>query len=181
MNDSHDHGWHFGMHHMRRANLLDPKDIIDFLEIKEGESVLDLGGGDGFFTKEILKRTKNVFIIDLYDGNFPELQSMGIKTIKGDICHYDSEAYDLVYISNVYHDIVHSCRDSVHRNIPKISRKRVAVLDFNPNVTTFGPPHWLKLPKEDVIKDFESMGFKLSKEKDLGTHYLLVFEKLTKE
>ncbi len=177
MNDSHGSGWHHGMHHMRRANLLNPKEIIDFLEIKEGEKVIDLGGGDGFFTKEILQRTRDVTIIDAYDGSFNELQSMGIKTIKGDICKYDSDQYDLVYISNVYHDLIHSCKESVLKNIPKIAKKRVAILDFKPEVTSFGPPSWLKISKEYVIRDFEVMGFHLTREKDLKTHYLLMFEK----
>ncbi len=177
MKESSEHGWHHGMHHFRNRNALDIKEIIDFLDIKEGESVLDLGGGDGFFTKEIAKKTKNVTIIDLYEGNFEELQKMSIRTIKGDICHYDNDSYDLVFISNVYHDLVHSCRENVLRNIQKISKKKVAVLDFKPEITTFGPPSWLRISKEEVIKNFGQIGFHPVKEKDLNSHYLLMFEK----
>ena len=168
------------MDRIREMSGLTDKTIIDFLEIKKGYSIIDVGGRDGFFSKRMLEKTADVTVLDLNDIYFDELKQVGIKTIKTDICDYSSGSFDLVFMSNVYHDLVQECGNKALKNINKIAKKYIAILDFKPEDTMFGPPVSIRLSKEKVIADLESIDFKLVKETELKYHYLLLFERETK-
>ncbi|MGC8533742.1 MAG: class I SAM-dependent methyltransferase [Candidatus Parvarchaeum sp.] len=162
---------------IREMSGLNDKTIIDFLNIKRGHSVIDIGGRDGFFSKKMLEKTDDVTVLDLNDMYFGELKQAGIKTIKADICDYSSGSFDLVFMSNVYHDLMQECNEKALENIGKIAKRYIAVLDFKPEDTMFGPPVSIRLSKEKVEEDMKSIGFKLIKEKELRYHYLLLFER----
>ncbi|MCL5976042.1 MAG: class I SAM-dependent methyltransferase [Candidatus Parvarchaeota archaeon] len=165
------------MDKIREMSGLTDKSIIDFLDIKKGYSIIDIGGRDGFFSKKMLEKSENVTVLDLNDIYFDELKQAGIKTVKADICDYSSGSFDLVFMSNVYHDLVQECRDKALKNINKIAKRYIAILDFKPEDTMFGPPVSIRLSKDKVINDMKSIGFKLVKEKELKFHYLLLFER----
>ncbi len=173
-NYGHHFGHHFGNH--RRRNF-DENAIIEFFDLPENCSVLDLGCGDGFFTRMFLKKCKDVTDVDLDDSNFEELNRMGIKTYRSDICNFNQGKYDLIFMSNVYHGLAWDCNESFYRNLHEMSKKYLSILDFKME-TMFGPPKSIRIPKEKIIENFESHGFKFIKEKDLNTHFLLLFEKV---
>ena len=166
---------------IREMSGLNDKDIIDFLGIKKGYSIIDIGGRDGFFSKKMLEKTDNVTVLDINDMYFDELQKAGIKTIKADICDYSEGSFDLVFMSNVYHDLIQECGDKALKNINKMAKQYIAILDFKPQDTIFGPPVSIRLSKGKVINDMENIGLKLVKEKELRYHYLLLFERKIKK
>ena len=168
------------MDKIREMSGLNDEDIVDFLDIKTGYSIIDIGGRDGFFSKKMLKKTNNVTVLDLNNIYFDELEKAGIKTIRADICDYSSGSFDLVFMSNVYHDLVQECGDKALKNIRKIAKRYIAILDFKPEDTLFGPPVSIRLSKERVISDMQSIGFKLVKERELRYHYLMLFERKDK-
>ncbi len=159
----------------KRESLLEEKEILDFLEVREDMSILDAGCGDGFYTKMFIKRSKNVTAIDLYTDFFENLNSLGVKTYKADICTFDLGTYDLVFLANVFHDL--ECQEEVFEKLYKICNNRVAILDFKLD-TPFGPPKSIRISKEKMINMFEGNMFKLIKEKDLKYHYFLIFKKV---
>ena len=165
------------MNNMREVSGLTDNKIIDFLDIKEGYSIIDIGGRDGFFSKKMLEKSGDVTVVDLNDVYFDELKREGIKTIRADMCEYSEGSFDLVFMSNVYHDLVNECGGKVLKNIDKIAKRYIAVLDFKPEDTLFGPPVSIRLSKETVIADMKSIGLKLIKETELKYHYLLLFER----
>ena len=165
------------MDKIRKMSGLDDNYIIDFLDIKTEYNVIDIGGRDGFFSKKMLKKTNDVTVLDINDAYFDELKQVGIKTIKADICDYSSGSFDLVFMSNVYHDIVQECGSKALKNINKIAKRYVAILDFKPQGTIFGPPLNIRLSKDKVINDMQGIGLKLIKDNDLKYHYLLLFER----
>ncbi len=169
------------MHGMRIFSGLENDDIINFLDIEKGQSIMDLGGRDGFFSIKMLKYTNDITLLDRDDTYFHEVRRYGIKTIKADICSYSDKAYDLVFISNVYHDIKSECGDRALKNLGGIALKRIAVLDFKKEGSEFGPPKNIRLDKEEVEKDMQGIGFRLSKAMDLKFHYLLLFEREAKQ
>ncbi|MGC8497698.1 MAG: class I SAM-dependent methyltransferase [Thermoplasmata archaeon] len=156
----------------KRESLFDENEILDFLEVSGDTSILDAGCGDGFYTKMFIKRSKNVTAIDLYSDFFEELNSIGVKTYKADICTFDRGTYDLIFLANVFHDL--ECQGEVFERLYKICNSRVAILDFKLD-TPFGPPESIRIPKEKMISIFEGNKFKLVKEKDLKYHYFLIF------
>jgi len=166
-------GHHFGQHRRRNS---DENAILEFFDFSENCSLLDLGCGDGFFTKMFLKRCRNITGVDLDDSYFEELQKVGIMTYRSDICSFNQGKYDIIFMSNVYHDLAWKCDGSFYKNLYEMSKKYLAILDFKME-TAFGPPKRIRLPKERIIENFESHRFKFVKEKDLNTHFLLLFEK----
>ncbi len=150
---------------------------VKFLEIKDRNSVLDLGAGTGVFSKEFIKVTKNVTALDRNDIYFKKLEKLGIKTVKADICEYCDGNYDLIFIANVYHHVRNICNEKLFENLNKMAKKYVAVIDFNPKGTIFGPPKSMRIPKEKTIEEFEHHNFKIVKEMSFSSRYLILFER----
>lgn len=172
--DHESHSFYWRNNHS--ANVTE---IINFLEVSKGMTVLDIGGGDGIYSKEFLNKSCDVTLLDSYDYNFRELNSIGIKTILKSFCGYVDGEYDLSFTAHVYHDLVHSCKMESLSNLKKISRKFIAVLDFTKENVEFGPPEWLRLDKREVIEDMEKIGFVLKKEKDIPNQYILLFGRVS--
>lgn len=164
------------MNGIRTWSTFDHK-AITLLSIKNNESVIDIGGRDGFYAKHILSLTNNVTVLDLNDAYFEELENEGIKTIKADICEYSIGSYDIVFMANVYHDLVNECGLKALENIEKIVRKKIAILDFKPEASEFGPPLSIRLDKKRVINDMKKINFKMVREEDFISHYFLLFER----
>lgn len=169
------HGMHHGHGRRMRESAYDLNEIVKFLDIQNDWDVADLGAGDGYFSKEFIKYAKSVTAVDIDDTFFNEMNSLGIKTIKADLCKFSEGNFDLIFIANVYHGIRMECKDSFLNNIKNMAKKYVAIMDFN-ELRMFGPP--MRVKKEDVIKDMAKYGFVIYKEKDLKYHYLLIFEKV---
>jgi len=58
---------------MRKEANLDPEFIASFLDIKEGEKIIDIGGGDGFFSLAFKKFTPNVYLLDVENWSGQDL------------------------------------------------------------------------------------------------------------
>ncbi len=175
MFDERMYGRHHGHGARMRDKAYDINEIMDFLEIKRDMDVADLGAGDGYFSKEFIKFAKSVTAIDIDNTYFKEMNELGIKTVQSDLCKYSEGSFDFTFMANVYHGLRLGCKESLLKNIEKITKKYFAIMDFN-EARMFGPP--MRVSKDEVIKDLEKHGFRLLKEKDLKYHYLLVFEKV---
>ena len=67
---------------MRKEANLDPEFIASFLDIKEGEKIIDIGGGDGFFSLAFKKFTPNVYLLDVETGQVRTLKQLELTTLK---------------------------------------------------------------------------------------------------
>jgi SAM-dependent methyltransferase len=164
--------------HGRMHFSLDEEKVIDFLEIRKGMKVLDVGGADGYYAKKIAARGADVTIIDAHDYNFKELNGIGIRTIQQDFCRDLDETFDMVFMAHVYHDLVLSCKEKTLRNLKRVSTNYITNLDFVKEELRFGPPSSVKLNKAEVVRDMREIGFVLKKETDLPYHYLQLFSKV---
>lgn len=163
--------------HGRRPFSLDEEFILDFLDIREGMRILDLGGADGYYSKKFLSRGASVVLLDAHDYGFGELNKLGIGTVIADFCNYDIERFDMVFMAHIYHDLAHICRDRSLENLSKISMRYIANLDFVKEETSFGPPVSMRLDPDQVTEDMKFIDFRLKKEKNLPFHYLQLFER----
>jgi len=67
---------------MRKEANLDPEFIASFLDIKEGEKIIDIGGGDGFFSLAFKKFTPNVYLLDVENWSGQDFKAVGINYIE---------------------------------------------------------------------------------------------------
>ncbi|MGC8593407.1 MAG: class I SAM-dependent methyltransferase [Nitrososphaeria archaeon] len=167
------HHFHHGGHGMFAYDI---NEIVEFLDIKEGMKVADLGAGDGRFSYAFKEKGAIVYAFDVDDYYFKDMQAKGINTVKANLCKGINGDFDLVFMANVYHDLVRECKESILESL-KIIAKSIAILDFNEK-RLFGPP-W-RVKKEEAIEDMKKIGFELVKQKDLPYHYLLLFNKKIK-
>ncbi|PMP74450.1 MAG: hypothetical protein C0180_04060 [Aciduliprofundum sp.] len=158
----------------RGIRIYDLGSIIDFLGINGDMDVADLGAGDGYYSREFVKRARSVTAIDIDDSYFQDLQSLGIKTVRADLCSYSQGSFDLLFMANVYHGLRRTCRENLLKNMEKMSRRYIAIMDFNEK-RLFGPPFRVK--KEEVISDMQQIGFRPLKTLDLEYHYIILFER----
>jgi 16S rRNA (adenine1518-N6/adenine1519-N6)-dimethyltransferase len=83
------------------------KEIVDFAEIKNDETILEIGPGLGFLTEEIAKKSKKVIAVekDVHLSNFLK-KSMDIQVLQSDILDIDLNnlEFDKI-ISNIPYSI----------------------------------------------------------------------------
>ena len=163
--------------HGRRPFTIDEEAMIDFLELKENMTLLDVGGADGYYAKKIAARGLRVTIIDAFDYDFKGLNEIGIRTIRKDFCKELNETFDVVFMAHVYHDLVLSCKEKALNNLKRVSKKYIANLDFIKDDFGFGPPSSVKLDKVEVVRHMKGIGFGLKKETEMPYHYLQLFSK----
>ncbi|MFV0388681.1 MAG: 16S rRNA (adenine(1518)-N(6)/adenine(1519)-N(6))-dimethyltransferase RsmA [Pyrinomonadaceae bacterium] len=82
--------------------------IIDALEIKEADTVLEIGAGRGALTKELVSRARSVIAIELDRDLTPILRAefegdLNFKLIEGDILEID--IFEIVESVDTKHDV----------------------------------------------------------------------------
>jgi len=102
------------------------------------------------------------------------LQKAGVKTIRGDLCQRQDGAYNLLFMSKVYHGLRMVCKDAVLTNFVRMAKQYVAIMNFKEGIF-FGPP--FKVRQEEVIGDTKKHGFMLVRSNDLKFHYIILFKK----
>ncbi|MEK7642378.1 MAG: 16S rRNA (adenine(1518)-N(6)/adenine(1519)-N(6))-dimethyltransferase RsmA [Patescibacteria group bacterium] len=92
--------------------LRDPKilrKIADFAEIKKGDTVLEIGPGEGMLTKILLEKAgkvvaveKDLELVKLLRGKFKiEIKNKKLKIIEGDILNYELRIKNYVLMGNI--------------------------------------------------------------------------------
>ncbi len=173
-----------------RAEWQRPEKIVDYLAVKSGDTVVDIGAGIGYFTVIFSKRVgKNgrVYAVDVekemidYLGKRAEKEGLGnIKTVlaEPDNPTLPKDAIDLIFMGNTYHhienreDYLAILRRDLKRN------GRLTIVDFHVVNKLIGPPINERIPKWKTIEEVIKAGFKLEAEYYfLPYQYFLIFTK----
>lgn len=95
----------FDQHFMVDKELV--KKITDYLDINDKNSVLEIGGGKGILTEELVKRTKNLTVVEIdtklylhLKSNFPD-----IDVINDNVLHFYKLEYDKI-VGNLPYSII---------------------------------------------------------------------------
>jgi ubiquinone/menaquinone biosynthesis C-methylase UbiE len=152
----HTHGGRF------TEGLLDNERILNTLDIKPGQTILDAGCGNGYmsklFSNEVIPSGK-VYALDPDKyfikalGN--ETQGTNITVIEGDITRptqLSESSVDLIYISTVIHGFskkqIHGCLCEVKRLLKPDAT--LAIVEIEKKQTPFGPPLELRFSPEEL-------------------------------
>lgn len=161
--------------------------ILDRLDIRPGDQVLDLGAGDGWWTEHLAKKAGaegTVYAAEVAISLVERLQKRFAETpqVKPHLCPQDKpglpeNSVDLVFISAVYHHLNKDTRVQYWKELASVVRPtgRVAVVETYPAIALRGKDHGTQLSK--LIEEAEQGGWVPAETWYLpGTqHYLAIF------
>ncbi|MBI3599606.1 MAG: class I SAM-dependent methyltransferase [Nitrospinae bacterium] len=167
-----------------------PEKVVDYLAIKNGDTVADIGAGSGYFTVIFSKRVGDmgkVYAVDIekdmieYTKKRSQkegLNNMNYILAKPDDPLLPKSSVDLIFICDTYHHI--EKRDNYIKILKDVMKKdgRLVIVDFHAVNTPVGPPQNMRIPKEKTVKEILSAGFKAEAEYFfLPYQYFLIFSK----
>ena len=171
-----------------RAGWQKPDEVIRALALREGAVVADVGAGSGYFTGRFARAvgpTGRVLATDVQPEMIRALEKRARDEALANVsvveAAFDDPALpaaccDLVFLANVYKEI--SDRPAYLLRVAPALRPggRLAVIDFRPGVSGFGPPAEVRLPEEQVVAEAAAAGFVLVEQHELlERQYFLVF------
>ena len=165
-----------------------PDEVLDALELVEGDVIADIGAGGGYFSEKLAGRvgpTGHVYATDVQPAMIKALRKRvakrsltNVTVIQGEFHdpNLPSASCDWVFLSSVYKEIDE--RPAYMRKVRDVLKKngRVAILEYRPDARGPGPPRRDRLPEAQVIEEMEAAGFRLLRRFDfLPREYFLVF------
>ncbi|MBM9501125.1 methyltransferase domain-containing protein [Leptospira sp. 201903071] len=156
-----------------RAGWQLPEQVVETLEIKPGQSVADLGAGNGYFTKYLSKavgETGNVFAIEVEPDLVSQLKTKfsdhkpeNVRIVLGSSENANlPEKVDLIFSCNTYHHVEN--RSAYFSELKKFLKPggRIAIVDHKDDLTGVlrifvTKDHWS--PREILEKEMKEAGF----------------------
>ena len=165
-----------------------PHEVLMALNLKEGETVADIGAGSGYFAFRLAHHVGDqgrVYAADINPDMIlhmnRRIRDLGVKNMITVLSDPDDPllgkaSVDLAFICEVWHHIENQPRYLAQiRQILKPGG-RIAMIDFQKKELPVGPPVEMKIAREDLLRQMESNGFRLEKEHTfLPYQYFLVF------
>ncbi|HYQ98273.1 MAG TPA: class I SAM-dependent methyltransferase [Candidatus Nitrosocosmicus sp.] len=165
-----------------------PHEVLTALAIEPGEVIADIGAGSGYFTFRLAHRVGDkgrVYAVDIspdmirhLNRRIRELKAMNVTAILADADDplLADASIDRFFFSDSWHHIENQ---SKYLSLIKKMLKpggEIIMIDFHKKELPVGPPMQMKIAREDLIRQMESNGFRLTKEHTfLPYQYFLVF------
>jgi ubiquinone/menaquinone biosynthesis C-methylase UbiE len=148
------------------------------LEGDEISSVLDVGTGTGLFAEAFAKRGLAVTGMDIN----PEMIAAASGFVPGgefqegtaEALPFPDSSFELVFLGVVLHESEEPLE--ALKECKRVSRARVAILEWPYEIQPFGPPMEHRLNPEDMVLLFQKAGFRKWKMVDLTNTILYLLE-----
>ena len=165
-----------------------PHEVVHALGLKPGEIIADIGAGSGYFTFHLARHIGEkgkVYAVDVsadmilhVNRRIRELKTNNVVTVLADPDDplLPEQSVNRFFICDVWHHIGNQTKYlSLMKKMLKPGGE-VVIIDFHKKELPFGPPMQMKIAREDLIKQFDSNGYRLTKEHTfLPYQYFLVF------
>lgn len=166
-----------------------PGQVLDSLDLRNGEIIADIGAGSGYFAFRMARRVGpqgRVYAVDISPEMILHLnrkaRDLGLSNVISVLADPDDpllpeNAVDRFFICDTWHHV-----DNRSAYLAKLRRMlkpggQVVMIDFQKRELPLGPPVTMKIARDDLIAEMQSGGFKLVREFDfLPYQYFLVFE-----
>ena len=177
-------------------DLIDPEKLFAALPLKAGDTVLDLGCGEGRYALPLARRlgaAGRLYAVDLWEEGLATLKEKAgkegltnLQTVHVDVSRplpLDDGSVDLALMATVLHDLAEA--GQAEGALAELSRLvkpggRLAVLEFNKVPGPPGPPLHIRLSPEEVAALLLPYGFLPGEIIPLSPHiYLEMFAKTT--
>lgn len=165
-----------------------PHEVIMALGLRGGEIIADVGAGSGYFTFRLaphLGEQGKVYAVDVSPDMIlhinRRIRELKVKNVVSVLAAPDDplladRSVDRFFFSDSWHHIENQTQYLALMKRMLKPGGQVVMIDFHKKELPVGPPMQMKLAREDVIKQLESNGFRLSKEHTfLPYQYFLVF------
>ena len=172
----------------KRDTYQKPHEVLTALKIKPGEVIADIGAGSGYFTFRLAHFVGDkgkVYAVDVspdmvrhVNRRIRETKTANVVTVLADPDDplLADQSVNRLFICDVWH---HVENQSKYLSLMKKMLKpggEIVMIDFHKKELPFGPPMQMKIAREDLIKQMETNGFRVSKEHTFLPHqYFLVF------
>ena len=164
-----------------------PIEVLGLLGVQDGEIVADLGAGTGYFTGLLSLQVGDsgrVYAVDIepsllaYIEERPDVMADRVTTVLVDSNDpgLPEGEIDLVLAVNTWHHI-----PKRSKYIKRLARTlsdsgRVAIIDYREGELPCGPPPEMRVPRAEVIAEFEKAGWSfVSESRMLPYQYFLTF------
>jgi arsenite methyltransferase len=165
-----------------------PHEVLTALNLKPGEVIGDIGAGSGYFTFRLahhLGEKGKVYAVDVspdmilhINRRIRELKVNNVISILADPDDplLPDASVNRFFFCDSWHHIENRTKYlSLMKRMLKPGGE-IVMIDFHKKELPIGPPTRMKIAREDLIKQMESNGFRLTKEHTfLPYQYFLVF------
>ena len=165
-----------------------PDEVLKALALRPGEVVADIGSGSGYFALRFARAVGDagrVYAVDVSPDMVRHLnrrlRDTGVRNVSSVLADPDDPLLPETTIDRfVIVDTWHHVEDQAkYLGLMKRALKpggTVVHIDFQKRPLPLGPPEAMKVAREDVVRQMESAGFRLSAEHTfLPYQYFLVF------
>jgi len=171
----------------RRDEYQKPHEVMQALEIKDGEVVADIGAGSGYFTVRLAHHAGaagRVYAVDVSPDMIRHLhrrvRDMKLLNVSPILAPPDDpllpQPVDRFLIVDVWHHIEDQAGYLALMKQHLKPGGQVVMIDFHKRDLPVGPPVSMKIAREDLVKQMEEAGFRLVREHTfLPYQYFLVF------
>ena len=166
--------------------------IIQSLHIKPGMNIADIGAGTGLYTipfAQLVGEKGIVYAVDISDDFIQNIKQRAkhhdLKNVVGHINNQKEiglaqNSIDLAFICNTYHHFEYplTTLKSIYQAL--LPGGKLVIIDYkrDPKISSSWVMGHVRTHKENVIKEVESIGFKLIDDKNmLKQNYFLSFSK----
>ncbi|ASK61905.1 SAM-dependent methyltransferase [Virgibacillus phasianinus] len=144
-----------------RRKLIPPEKVTEYLQVGQGDTVADLGAGNGYFTLPIAQRTsKTVYAVDvepkmleLLKANAKNEQLTNIKYVVSDLENIGLEdnTVNRVFVAFVIHEVPDI--DKVLGEMKRILKPggQMVLVEWEAIETESGPPLHHRIPSEKMV------------------------------
>lgn len=169
-----------------RLTWQDPEEVFGSIDIKEGETFVDIGCGDGFFALPASKKVGQagvVYGIDIDEGKLTRLAAQAreqgltnIRLIKGEAeetvpCQ---RCADIVFFGICLHDFADPATVLQNARLMLKPGGILVDLDWKKEEMPIGPPLRIRFSEEDAAALITGAGFSVTKIVPSGSYcYLL--------
>jgi ubiquinone/menaquinone biosynthesis C-methylase UbiE len=152
-----------------------PDEVVRELDLKPGQTVVDIGAGTGYFTRRFAAAvgpTGRALGLDVEPAMVAYMQKdakkLGLKNyqarvVKPDDAELAPNSVDLIFLCDTFHHLENRS-DYFHRLIPALKPDgRVAIVDFHKRPTPVGPPAAMKVSLSEVQAEMKKAGYKMTR------------------
>ncbi len=172
----------------RRDAYQKPQEVIAALNVKPGEVIADIGAGSGYFTFPLARRVGErgrVYAVDVspdmilqINRRIRDTKSTHVISVLADPDDplLPAASIDRFFFCDSWHHIENQPKYLSQLKRLLKPRGEVVMIDFHKKELPVGPPLRMKIAREDLIRQMNDNGFRLTHEHTfLPYQYFLVF------